>query len=130
VRRHGVEPVLVPNADGSKANLVATFPASDGSVHGGIVLSGHTDVVPVDGQEWSSAPFTPQVRDGRLYGRGACDMKGFVGAVVARIGQIAAADLREPLHLAFSYDEEIGCLGAEDLVKDMVGRGLRPRACG
>ncbi|MGT2462075.1 acetylornithine deacetylase [Sinomonas atrocyanea] len=129
VRRHGVEPVLVPNADGSKANLIATFPASDGSVHGGIVLSGHTDVVPVDGQEWSSAPFAPEVREGRLYGRGACDMKGFVGAVVARIGQIAAADLREPLHLAFSYDEEIGCLGAEDLVKDMVGRGLRPRAC-
>lgn len=129
VRRHGVEPVLVPNAEGGKANLIATFPASDGAVHGGIVLSGHTDVVPVDGQEWSSAPFTPEVRDGRLYGRGACDMKAFVGAVVARIGQMAAAPLREPLHLAFSYDEEIGCRGAEDLVKDMVGRGLRPRAC-
>ncbi|GAB3271917.1 acetylornithine deacetylase [Sinomonas notoginsengisoli] len=129
VRRSGVEPVLVPNTDGSKANLVATFPASDGSVHGGIILSGHTDVVPVDGQEWSSEPFAPEVRDGRLYGRGACDMKAFVGAVVARIPEIAAQPLREPLHLAFSYDEEIGCLGAEDLVKDMVGRGLRPRAC-
>jgi acetylornithine deacetylase len=129
VRRHGVEPVLVPNEDGSKANLIATFPAADGSTHGGVVLSGHTDVVPVDGQDWSSAPFEPEIRDGRLYGRGACDMKGFVGAVVARIPDIAAQPLREPLHLAFSYDEEIGCLGAESLVKDMVGRELRPRAC-
>ncbi|WP_430297502.1 acetylornithine deacetylase [Sinomonas sp. B1-1] len=129
VREHGVEPVLVPNEDGSKANLIATFPAADGSVSGGVVLSGHTDVVPVDGQDWSSDPFSPEVRDGRLYGRGACDMKAFVGAVVARIPDLAAAPLREPVHLAFSYDEEIGCLGAEDLVKDMVGRDLRPRAC-
>jgi acetylornithine deacetylase len=129
VRLHGVEPVLVPNEGGTKANLVATFPASDGSVEGGIVLSGHTDVVPVDGQDWSSDPFEPEVRDGRLYGRGTSDMKSFVGVVVSRLRQIAAAPLREPIHLALSYDEEVGCVGATGLVKDMVDRGLRPRAC-
>lgn len=129
VRRHGLEPVVLPNAEGTKANLIATFPAADGGTAGGIVLSGHTDVVPVDGQDWSSDPFAPEVRDRRLYGRGTCDMKAFVGAVVARLPQIAAEPLREPIHLAFSYDEEIGCVGAEDLVKDLAGRGLHPRAC-
>lgn len=129
VRAHGVEPVLVPNDDGTKANLIATFPAADGSTDGGIVLSGHTDVVPVDGQAWSSDPFTPVVRDGRLYGRGTCDMKAFIGVVVSRLASIAERPLSEPIHLAFSYDEEIGCVGAEDLVKDLAGRGLRPRAC-
>lgn len=129
LREHGIEPVLIPNPEGTKANLVATFPAADGTTTGGIVLSGHTDVVPVDGQDWSSEPFSPQVRDGRLYGRGACDMKSFVGAVTARIPQLAAAPLLEPVHLAFSYDEEVGCTGAVDLVKDLVNRGLAPRAC-
>lgn len=129
VRAHGVEPVLVPNDDGTKANLIATFPAADGSADGGVVLSGHTDVVPVDGQDWSGDPFTPEVRDGRLYGRGTCDMKAFVGVVVSRIASIAEEPLSEPIHLAFSYDEEIGCVGAEDLVKDLADRGLRPRAC-
>lgn len=129
LRAHGVEPTLVPNLEGTKANLIATFPAADGSHAGGIVLSGHTDVVPIDGQAWASEPFTPEIRDGRLYGRGASDMKSFVGALVARIPEFAAAPLREPIHLALSYDEEVGCLGAVDLVKDLVGRGLRPRAC-
>ncbi|MDN5797523.1 MAG: acetylornithine deacetylase [Intrasporangium sp.] len=129
IRTHGVEPVLVPNDEGTKASLVATFPAADGTTQGGIVLSGHTDVVPVDGQDWSSEPFAPEVRDDRLYGRGSCDMKSFVGVVVSRIPAILAQPLREPIHLAFSYDEEVGCTGAVDLVKDMVGRGLRPRGC-
>lgn len=129
IRACGIEPVLVPNDTGTKANLIATFPADDGSTEGGIVLSGHTDVVPVDGQDWSSDPFTPQTRDGRLYGRGTCDMKSFIGVVASRLSEIAAAPLREPIHLALSYDEEVGCVGAVDLVKDLVGRGLRPRAC-
>ncbi|WP_076264043.1 acetylornithine deacetylase [Intrasporangium flavum] len=129
VRAHGVEPVLIPNAEGTKANLLATFPAADGSTTGGIVLSGHTDVVPVDGQDWASDPFVPVVRDGRLYGRGTCDMKGFVGAVVAQVPQLAATPLSEPVHLAFSYDEEVGCVGAVSLVDEMVRRGLAPRAC-
>lgn len=129
VRAHGVEPVLVPNDDGTKANLIATFPAADGGVDGGVILSGHTDVVPVDGQDWSSDPFAPEIRDGRLYGRGTCDMKAFVGVIVSRLARIAEQPLIEPIHLAFSYDEEIGCVGAEDLVKDLADRGLRPRAC-
>jgi acetylornithine deacetylase len=129
IRSHGVEPVLVPNEDGTKANLLATFPAADGTTTGGIVLSGHTDVVPVDGQDWASAPFVPEVRDGRLYGRGTCDMKGFLGSVTAKLPQLAGTPLREPVHLAFSYDEEVGCVGAISLVEEITRRGLRPRAC-
>lgn len=129
IRALGVEPVLVPNADGTKANLLATFPAADGSTKGGIVLSGHTDVVPVDGQNWSSHPFAPEVRDGRLYGRGSSDMKSFIGVVMAKLPKIAAEPLREPVHLALSYDEEVGCVGAISLVDEIVRRDLRPRAC-
>ena len=129
IRAHGVEPVLIPNDEGTKANLLATFPAADGTTTGGIVLSGHTDVVPVDGQDWASEPFVPEVRDGRLYGRGTCDMKGFVGAVAAKVPQLADTPLREPVHLAFSYDEEVGCVGAVSLVDEIVRRGLEPRAC-
>lgn len=129
IRALGVAPVLVRNADGTKANLLATFPAADGSTQGGIVLSGHTDVVPVDGQDWSSDPFAPEVRDGRLHGRGTCDMKSFVGVVMAKLPRIAAEPLREPVHLALSYDEEVGCTGAVSLVDEIVRRDLRPRAC-
>lgn len=129
IRSLGVEPVLVPNAEGTKANLLATFPAADGSSKGGIVLSGHTDVVPVDGQSWSSDPFVPEVRDGQLYGRGTCDMKGFIGVVMAKLPALAEAKLSEPVHLAFSYDEEVGCVGAISLVDELVARGLAPRAC-
>ncbi|GAA5033437.1 acetylornithine deacetylase [Terrabacter aeriphilus] len=129
LRAHGIEPVLVHDETGAKANLLATFPAADGSVTGGIVLSGHTDVVPVDGQEWSSEPFAPQVRDGRLYGRGTCDMKAFIGSVLTALPQLAATELREPVHLALSYDEEVGCVGAVSLVDEIVRRDLRPRAC-
>jgi acetylornithine deacetylase len=129
LRALGVEPVLVHNEDGTKANLIATFPAADGSTAGGIVLSGHTDVVPVDGQDWSSDPFTPEVRDGRLYGRGTCDMQSFIGVILAKLPDIVAQPLAEPIHLALSYDEEVGCTGAVSLVKEIVGRDLSPRAC-
>ena len=129
LRAHGVEPVLVRNETGTKANLLATFPAADGTTTGGIVLSGHTDVVPVDGQQWSSQPFAPEIRDGRLYGRGTCDMKGFIGSVLARVPDLASTALREPVHLALSYDEEVGCVGAISLVDEIVRRELRPRAC-
>jgi acetylornithine deacetylase len=125
----GVEPVLVPSPDGAKANLLATFPAADGTVTGGVVLSAHTDVVPVDGQAWSSEPFSPEVRDGRLYARGSADMKSFLGVVVAKLPALAQATLAEPIHLALSYDEEVGCVGAIDLVDEIVRRGLRPRGC-
>lgn len=129
LKKVGVESTLVPNAEGTKANLLATFPASDGSVEGGIVLSAHTDVVPVDGQTWSSDPFTPEVRDGRLYGRGSADMKSFLAVVLTKLDEIAAQPLAEPIHLAFSYDEEVGCVGAVTLVEKITELGLKPRGC-
>ncbi len=125
----GIDSTLVHNEDGDKANLLATFPAADGTRTGGIVLSGHTDVVPVDGQSWSSDPFRPEVRDGKLYARGTCDMKSFVAVIMAKLESISAAPLTEPIHLAFSYDEEVGCLGAVDLVAAICDAGLKPRGC-
>jgi acetylornithine deacetylase len=111
------------DATGAKANLFATF-GPDGD--GGIVLSGHTDVVPVDGQDWSSDPFDAQVRDGKLFGRGASDMKGFIGTVLSLLPEIAAARLTRPLHLALSYDEEVGCVGVTGLLDDLKTQGVRP----
>lgn len=125
--RLGVTFHRCPDPTGTKANLIATIPAADGSRDGGVVLSGHTDVVPVDGQRWTSDPFTPVVRDGRLYGRGACDMKGFLAVVLAALPDLVAATLSEPVHLAFSYDEELGCIGGDQIVKDFAGLGLSPR---
>ncbi|HEX5263233.1 MAG TPA: acetylornithine deacetylase [Phenylobacterium sp.] len=111
---HGVPHRRVPNADGTKSNLLASIGPA---VEGGAVLSGHTDVVPVDGQPWSSDPFTVVERDGRLYGRGTCDMKGFLALALSAVPDLLAAPLRRPVHLAFSYDEEIGCLGAPALIE-------------
>ncbi|WP_181150324.1 MULTISPECIES: acetylornithine deacetylase [unclassified Arthrobacter] len=123
----GISSQLIHNEDGSKANLLATIPAADGSRTGGIVLSGHTDVVPVDGQDWSSEPFSAQVRDGKLYGRGTCDMKGFIGVILAKLPELTAAKLAEPIHLALSYDEEVGCVGAVSLVEEITRQELAPR---
>lgn len=113
----GVTSHLVHNAEGDKANLYATFGPM---VEGGIVLSGHTDVVPVDGQAWDTDPFTLVERDGRLYGRGTCDMKAFSAVVLAMAPQLLAAGLKRPIHLALSYDEEVGCLGAPGMIDHMV----------
>jgi acetylornithine deacetylase len=129
LRRHGLTPTLLPNGDGTKANLVVTIPAYDGGTDGGIALSGHTDVVPVDGQAWDTDPFTAQVRDGRLFGRGTCDMKSFIGAVLATLPHLAGARLREPVHIVLSYDEELGCLGAATMVQRLAGLGVRPTTC-
>ncbi len=111
---------------GAKANLWASI-GPEGVP--GYVLSGHTDVVPVDGQDWTSDPFVLREAGGRLYGRGACDMKGFLAACLAAADSMAARPLREPLHLAFSYDEEVGCVGAKRLVERLAGDGVRPQAC-
>jgi acetylornithine deacetylase/succinyl-diaminopimelate desuccinylase-like protein len=111
------------DATGQKANLFATL-GPDGD--GGFVLSGHTDVVPVDGQDWSSDPFKPEVRDGLLYGRGACDMKGFVGTALALVPEIAKAKLKRPIHFALSYDEEVGCVGVKGLLDDLKAQNLKP----
>lgn len=132
LRKYGVEPVLFPHEqeDGvRKANLFATFPAHDGRASGGVVLSGHTDVVPVEGQEWDSDPFTVTERDGRLYGRGTADMKGFLAVIMSRLEAIAATDLAEPLHLAFSYDEEVGLLGAQRMIDEFTGHGIAADSC-
>lgn len=114
---HGVASRRVANPEGTKANLYATVGPS---VPGGVVLSGHTDVVPVDGQAWSSDPFTLTRRGERLYGRGTCDMKGFLALALAAVPACAAGQRARPLHLAFSYDEEVGCLGAPSMIRELV----------
>ena len=129
VRRLGLAAVRMPSPDGTKANLVVTLPAADGRRGGGVVLSGHTDVVPVDGQRWSSDPFRPEVRNGRLYGRGTADMKSYLGVIMHRLPELAAAALAEPLHLAFSYDEEVGCLGGAEIAATLGACLEPPRIC-
>lgn len=129
LRERGLDPHLFPTPDGRKANLVCTIPAADGRTSGGVVLSGHTDVVPVDGQEWASDPFDPQIRDGRLYGRGTCDMKAFSGVALHLLPQMVEAKLREPIHLALTYDEEVGCVGGAQIVKQIADLGLAPDVC-
>ena len=126
LRRQGIGARLSYDATGAKANLFATIGPD---LPGGIVLSGHTDVVPVDGQDWSSDPFKARIADGRLYGRGACDMKGFLAAVLASVDRLAAADLRRPVHLAFTYDEEVGCKGVRTLLADLQAARIAPAAC-
>ncbi|WP_313081076.1 acetylornithine deacetylase [Pulveribacter sp.] len=125
----GVQAELMHSPDGTKANLFATLPAQDGGVQGGVVLSGHTDVVPVDGQPWSSDPFTLTQRGERLYGRGSCDMKGFIAVALALVPQFLALPRRQPLHLALSYDEEVGCMGAPVMIDALVRRGARFDGC-
>jgi acetylornithine deacetylase len=127
--RLGLTAQRLPNEDGSKANLLLTLPAADGSVGGGVLLSGHTDVVPVDGQDWQTDPFDPEIRDGRLYGRGTADMKSFLGVVMHRLPDLAAARLSRPVHLAFSYDEEVGCLGGAELAQLLGSREAPPELC-
>jgi acetylornithine deacetylase len=123
---HGVASTLVPNSEGTKANLYATIGPQ---AEGGIVLSGHTDVVPVDGQPWVSDPWTlTEKPDGNLYGRGTCDMKGFIATALAHVKDFQRAALKVPVHFAFSYDEEIGCLGAHSLVEKLMGNVPRPQA--
>lgn len=126
---HGIDSVLTYDKDQRKANLFATVPAHDGRVTGGLVLSGHTDVVPVKGQAWDSDPFVPTVRGDWLYGRGACDMKGFLGVALEMLPVMLASRLADPMHFALSYDEEIGCAGAPSMVRDLVQRGVQPKGC-
>ena len=114
---------LFHDATGTKANLFATIgPDRDG----GIVLSGHTDVVPVTDQDWTTDPFVMREDDGQLFGRGTCDMKGFIAAATTMAPTFAALPLRRPVHFAFTYDEEVGCLGARELVPQLQARGIAP----
>ncbi|MBQ55771.1 MAG: acetylornithine deacetylase [Pseudomonadaceae bacterium] len=122
----GVSCELDFNAERSKANLFATIGPAD---RGGVVLSGHTDVVPVAGQAWTVEPFKLTERDGKLYGRGAADMKGYIASVLAAVPRFLAQPLRMPVHLAFSYDEEVGCLGVRSLLAALEQRPHKPVAC-
>ena len=123
----GVETDIIYDINREKANLFATL-GGPADVPG-IVLSGHTDVVPVDGQDWSSDPFTMTERDGKLFGRGTCDMKGFIATCLALAPEITKAKLREPIHFAFSYDEEVGCRGVGAMIDKISQRSPLPRIC-
>jgi len=122
--QHGIASARVPTPDGEKASLFATIGPSD---RPGLALSGHTDVVPVAGQRWDSDPFTLTERDGRLYGRGSCDMKGYLACALAMVPQFKSRRLNLPIHLAFSYDEEVGCTGVRPMIAELGKRLPLPR---
>ena len=121
---HGVEAELFEAEEGRKANLFATLGPADIP---GVLLSGHTDVVPVDGQHWTTDPFRLTLNGGRAFGRGTTDMKGYVAAALRLVEQAAHAPLRMPIHLAFSHDEETGCIGVRPMIESLAARGLHPR---
>ena len=122
----GIPSVLTHDKTGEKANLFATIGPTDKP---GIVLSGHTDVVPCEDQTWASDPFTLKKLDDRVVGRGVCDMKGFLAIVTAFVPIFASRELHTPIHLAMSFDEEVGCLGVPLLLEDLKQRGIAPKAC-
>ena len=124
LERAGARCEIVGHPDGARANLYATLGPAD---RAGVMLSGHTDVVPVEGQNWSTDPFRLVSRDGRLYGRGTADMKGFCAAALAAAER--CADLKTPLHIALSYDEEIGCIGVRSLIDMLADAPIRPLMC-
>jgi len=130
LRDYGINSQLVPDASGKKANLYATIGAnSERPDKGGIMLSGHTDVVPVAGQDWVTDPFTLVEQDGKLFARGSADMKGFIALVLSRVPAMLAQPLQLPFHLAFSYDEEIGCVGVRGLLTLLEQLPVRPAMC-
>lgn len=118
---HGIASTRVASEDGAKANLYATVGPA---VEGGVILSGHSDVVPVDGQPWSSEPFAVTERDNKLYGRGTADMKGFIALALAAVPRLIGG--KRPIHLAISYDEEVGCLGAPAMIKEIAVKLPKP----
>ena len=122
----GIESRLSYDAEKRKANLFATIGDMPGR---GIVLCGHTDVVPVDGQAWDTNPFQAHIANGKIYGRGAVDMKGFIAASLAMLPAYQASDLKQPLHLALSYDEEVGCVGVQGLIRDLQQINIHPAGC-
>lgn len=120
----GIASTLVTSEDGEKANLYATIGEGDG----GVGLSGHSDCVPVEGQNWTSDPFRLTERDGKLYGRGTCDMKGFIACVLASVPLFKSRPLNEPIHILISYDEEVGCTGVQPMIARLGADLPRPRA--
>ena len=126
LRRHEIACDIIWNEDHTKGNLWATIGPTD---RPGVILSGHSDVVPVDGQVWASDPFVMREADDRLYGRGTCDMKGFIGIVLAAVPDLVRRDLKVPIHIAISYDEELGCTGVTSLIDRIAGMAVRPALC-
>lgn len=124
--QHGVTSRRIFDRSGRKASILATIGPAE---RAGVVLSAHTDVVPVAGQDWTSPPFTATHRDSRIIGRGATDMKGFIASVLAHVPQFKAAAIATPVHIALSYDEEVGCLGAPDLVAEVAAFPVKPALC-
>ncbi|MEP4189854.1 MAG: M20/M25/M40 family metallo-hydrolase, partial [Sneathiella sp.] len=122
---YGVASQKIYNDDKTKANLFATVGPD---VDGGIILSGHTDVVPVDGQPWDTDPFVVTEKDGKLYGRGTSDMKSFSAIALALVPEMIEKGIKKPVHFALSYDEEIGCMGSPRMIEKIVEQGLKPRA--
>ena len=124
--KYGIKSTLVHDESGKKANLYATIGRTD---IGGVMLSGHTDVVPVKGQNWDTDPFCLTEADDKLYGRGSADMKGFIALVLSRVPAMISKKLNKPIHLAFSYDEEIGCVGVKRLLDLMEHQPVKPHCC-
>ena len=123
---HGVTSRRIPDETGEKASLIATIGPEDVP---GFVLSGHTDVVPVEGQDWSSDPFAAREDEGRVFGRGACDMKGYLACTLSAVPKMVAAGLARPIHLCFSYDEEVGCTGVRTMLHQIADWQVRPQGC-
>lgn len=126
LEKHGVQSQLIYNQEENKANLYATLGPQD---KGGVMLSGHTDTVPVTGQNWQKAPYELSEEDGRYYGRGTSDMKSFIAVVLAAVPEIVKQDLHTPIHLAFSYDEEIGCVGVRRMIDTLKQHPIKPALC-
>lgn len=124
LKKHGVDSTRVPDETGNWSSLFATIGPPDVS---GIGLSAHTDVVPVDGQDWDTNPFELVEKGTKLYGRGSCDMKGFVACVMAKVPEFKARDLKTPIHIVFSYDEEVGCTGVRPMIAEMGDKLIKPR---
>lgn len=123
LERVGGRVEVMADPGGTKANLIASFGPQE---PGGVLLSGHSDVVPVAEQPWTSDPFVMEERDGRLFGRGACDMKGFIAAMMTMAQRLDGSSLRRPLRFAITHDEEVGCLGARALIPELRARGIAP----
>ena len=124
--KRGFTPWYTASEGGQRKNLFVTLPAHDGTTSGGLVLSGHTDVVPVEGQAWDTDPFSATVKADKLYGRGVADMKSYLAAALWMLPRFAEADRKRPLHFAFTYDEEIGCVGAPSMIAELKKRGVLP----
>ena len=123
---YNVESTLIHDESGKKANLYATIGRTD---IGGVMLSGHTDVVPVAGQDWGTDPFSLIESDDKFYGRGSADMKGFIALVLSRVPEMTSVELTKPIHLAFSYDEEIGCVGVQRMLDLLEHQPIKPSCC-